>query len=81
MALAFANGEDHVILSTPEVDFPLLVVTRLYRQCFGVERVGKHPLQGFHLVISAFPLSLYNTCLQLLDKTLTFVPVDFRPES
>jgi hypothetical protein len=28
MALAFANGEDHVILSTPEVDFPLLVVTR-----------------------------------------------------
>ena len=51
-----------------------------YRQCFGVERVGKHPLQGFHLVISAFPLSLYNTCLQLLDKTLTFVLVDFRPE-
>ena len=34
-----------------------------YAKALAVKRVGQHPLQGFHLVMSAFLLSLYNTRL------------------
>ena len=42
---------------------PFVGSNPLYRQCLGVKRVGQHPLQGFHLGMSAFLLSLYNTRL------------------
>ena len=42
---------------------PFVGSNPLYCQCLGVKRVSKHPLQGFHLVMSAFFLSLYNTRL------------------
>ena len=79
MALAFANGRPCNLVNAGS-RFSFVSRNSFYRQCFGVERVGKHPLQGFHLCYVCLPLSLYNTCLQLLDKTLAFVPVDFRPE-
>ena len=45
-------------------------------QSFAVERVGQQPLQGFRLVVSAFPCCLDDTRLQPPDFTLTTGPVD-----
>ena len=47
-----------------------------YGKITTVERVGQQPLQGFNLAVLAFPLSLYNTCLQLPNIVLSLATVN-----
>src|SRR5699024_6852499 len=58
---------------------PFVGSNPLYSQCLGVKRVSEHPLQGFHLVMSAFFLSLYNTRLKLSDIGFALGPVHTVP--
>jgi len=59
--------------------FTLISSNPNYGKIATVERVGQQPLQGFDLAVSAFPLSLYNTCLQLPNILLSLVSVNAFP--
>ena len=49
------------------------------RQRFGVKRVGQCPLQGFYLARTTLFLSLYNTSLQLLNRSFASGPINVGP--